>query len=88
LVTQFNEKPQASGGWISGGFFVCNQDIFEYLDDRDDLTLEQEPMREIVRDGEMMIYQHDGYWQPMDTFRDFTLLNRLYEEKRAPWVIW
>jgi glucose-1-phosphate cytidylyltransferase len=45
-------------------------------------------MREIVRDGEMMIYQHDGYWQPMDTFRDFTLLNRLYEEKRAPWVIW
>ena len=87
-VTEFNEKPQASGGRISGGFFVCRKEIFNYLDDRENLVFEQEPMRALVKDEEMMVYEHDGFWQPMDTSRDYMLLNSLYEQGNAPWVIW
>jgi len=87
-VTEFNEKPQATAGRISGGFFVCNRKLFEYLDARDDLVLEQEPMRRLVADRQMMVYEHEGFWQPMDTNRDYQLLNRLCEKRRAPWMIW
>lgn len=88
LITEFNEKPQATAGRISGGYFVCRKEIFEYLDDREDLTFEQEPMRQLVKDKEMMVYEHDGFWQPMDTYRDHKLLNGLLTKGEAPWVIW
>jgi glucose-1-phosphate cytidylyltransferase len=87
-VMEFNEKPQASGGRISGGFFVCDRRLFDYLDDREDLVFEQEPMRRLVKDGELMVFRHDGFWQPMDTHREYMLLNGLYEKGAAPWVIW
>jgi glucose-1-phosphate cytidylyltransferase len=87
-VTEFNEKPQASGGRISGGFFVCRREIFDYLDSDDGLLFEDRPMRRLVQDGEMMVYQHDGFWQPMDTHREYQLLNGLYESGKAPWMIW
>jgi glucose-1-phosphate cytidylyltransferase len=87
-ITEFNEKPQATSGRISGGFFVCRKELFDYLDDREDLVLEMEPMRRLVSDGEMMIYEHDGFWQPMDTYRDYLLLSGLYEKGRAPWMVW
>jgi glucose-1-phosphate cytidylyltransferase len=88
-IVEFNEKPQASGGRISGGYFVCNREIFNYLDgSRDDETFETDPMRNIARDGEMMLYSHDGFWQCMDTFRDYKLLNDLLEEGNAPWIKW
>ncbi|HEX3001820.1 MAG TPA: sugar phosphate nucleotidyltransferase, partial [Methanoregula sp.] len=88
LVTEFNEKPQTTGGRISGGYFVCRNEIFDYIDDREDTVFEQEPLRSLVCDGEMMVYKHDGFWQPMDTSREYQLLNQLYEKKRAPWVVW
>jgi glucose-1-phosphate cytidylyltransferase len=88
LVQQFNEKPQSSRGLISGGFFVCRKELFDYLDDRENLTFEQEPMRNLVKDQQMMVYQHDEFWQPMDTYRDYMLLKGLYEEGKAPWVVW
>lgn len=88
MVTEFNEKPQASGGIISGGFFVCRKELFEYLDDRENLVFEQEPIRSLVKKNELMLYAHDGFWQCMDTYRDYTLLNSLYEKGKAPWVIW
>jgi glucose-1-phosphate cytidylyltransferase len=88
LVTEFNEKPQATGGCISGGFFVCRREIFDYLDDRDDLTFEQEPMRALVRDRQLAVYEHDGFWQCMDTYRDWQYLNGLYEKGKAPWMTW
>jgi glucose-1-phosphate cytidylyltransferase len=88
LVAEFNEKPQATAGRISGGYFVCSKGLFDYLDDRDDLVFEQEPMRKLVADRQLMVYEHDGFWQPMDTYRDYTMLNRLIEEGRAPWIIW
>lgn len=87
-VTEFNEKPQASGGRISGGYFVCSKKLFDYLEDREDLVFEQEPMRRLAKEGELMVYEHDGFWQPMDTYRDYMLLNGLYQKGEAPWVVW
>jgi glucose-1-phosphate cytidylyltransferase len=87
-VIEFNEKPQATGGRISGGFFVATSKIFDYLDDREDLTFEREPMKRMVSDRELMVFEHDGFWQPMDTSREYQLLNQLYETGRAPWVRW
>ncbi len=87
-VTEFNEKPQATGGRISGGFFVCKREILDYLDDSEDLMLEQKPLRDLVRDGQMMMYEHDGFWQCMDTYRDFQLLTGLWEGGDAPWKNW
>jgi len=87
-VTAFNEKPQATEGRINGGFFVCRKEIFNYLNDREDLVFEEEPITHLVDDRELMIFEHDGFWQPMDTSRDYRLLNGLYKNGEAPWVIW
>ena len=85
-VLEFNEKPQASGGRISGGFFVASPKLFDYLNDNEDLVFEQEPMRKLVSDNELMMYEHDGFWQPMDTNREYQLLNSLYDKGEAPWT--
>lgn len=88
LVTEFNEKPQATGGRISGGFFVASQRLFDYLDCDENLVFEREPMRRLVADGELMVFKHNGFWQPMDTSREYQLLNALYTQGTAPWVRW
>jgi glucose-1-phosphate cytidylyltransferase len=85
-VTGFNEKPQASGGRISGGFFVCEPGVFKYLENREDLVFEKEPIQAIVRDQEMDMYAHDEFWQCMDTYRDWELLNQMFISGKAPWV--
>jgi len=85
-IIEFNEKPQATAGRISGGYFVASPRIFEYLDDREDLVFEQQPIRSLVQDRQLMMYEHDGFWQPMDTSREYQLLNSMYENGSAPWV--
>ena len=85
-VTGFNEKPQASSGRISGGFFVCEPGVFKYLENREDLVFEKEPIQAIVRDQEMDMYAHDEFWQCMDTYRDWELLNQMFKSGKAPWV--
>jgi glucose-1-phosphate cytidylyltransferase len=87
-VVEFNEKPQATGGRISGGFFVATATLFDYLEQSDDCVFEREPMRRLVADEQMMVYEHDGFWQPMDTNREYELLNELYEKGDAPWIRW
>jgi glucose-1-phosphate cytidylyltransferase len=87
-VIEFNEKPQVSGGRISGGFFVCRKEIFDYLDDRENLVFEVEPMNRMVADQQVMTYEHDDFWHPMDTSRDYQLLNGLCEQGKAPWIVW
>lgn len=87
-IVEFNEKPQATEGRINGGFFICDKRLFDYLDDRDDLVFEQEPMRSLVNEKQLMQYNHDGFWQPMDTYREYMLLNSLYEKNKAPWKKW
>jgi glucose-1-phosphate cytidylyltransferase len=88
VITEFNEKPQAAGGRISGGFFVARPDIFDYLIDDEKLVFEQEPIRNLVNDRQLMVFEHDGFWQPMDTSREYQLLNLLYAKGDAPWVRW
>ena len=86
LVLEFNEKPQATGGRISGGYFIANRRIFDYLGDADNLVFEQGPMRSLVSEGNLMVFEHDGFWQPMDTSREYQSLNELYSAGKAPWV--
>ena len=86
MTTGFNEKPQVAGGRISGGFFVCNRQIFDYLNDDVNLIFEREPLESLVRDQQMMVYEHEGFWQPMDTHREYLLLNKLYKDNKAPWA--
>jgi glucose-1-phosphate cytidylyltransferase len=88
-VIEFNEKPQSADGLISGGFFVCKRAIFDYIDaDRDDQMLELEPMQGLARDGQMVVFRHDGFWQCMDTRRDYELLTSLCRDDRAPWTVY
>ena len=87
-IISFNEKPQTGEGTISGGYFVASPRLFEYVTTADDLVFEKEPIQNLVRDQQMMVYEHNGFWQPMDTNREFQLLNSLYEQGSAPWVRW
>jgi glucose-1-phosphate cytidylyltransferase len=87
-VSQFNEKPQTEGGWISGGFFVASRKLFDYLQVGDQMALEQEPIRKLAADEQLVACRHPGFWQPMDTYAEFLLLNRLWNEGKAPWKTW
>lgn len=88
-VSEFSEKPQVTAGMINGGFFVFEQEFVDrYLDDRDDLVLELEPLQRLAADGELMAWQHQGFWQPMDTYREWKLLEDLWTSGQAPWKVW
>jgi glucose-1-phosphate cytidylyltransferase len=86
-VTEFLEKPQGDGGRINGGYFVLSPKVLDYVDG-DQSIWEQEPLRGLARDGELMAFEHDGFWQPMDTLRDKQHLVDLWETGRAPWRTW
>ena len=88
MVTTFYEKPQTSGGLINGGFFVANRGLFNYLNDDPGLVFEQGPLSALSHDGQLGCYVHDGFWQPMDTYQEFILLSRLWNDGRAEWKIW
>ena len=88
VVTTFYEKPQTSNGRINGGFFVANRALFTYLDDDPALVFEKEPLSALSRDRQLGCYAHDGFWQPMDTYAEYILLNRLWSEGRAAWKMW
>jgi glucose-1-phosphate cytidylyltransferase len=84
----FNEKPQTESGYINGGYMVCSTELFRYLEADPAVMLEQQPLRRIAAEGRMAAFKHEGFWQPMDTFQEFTLLNDLWRENRAPWKVW
>lgn len=86
-VTDFLEKPQGDGGRINGGYFVLSPKVLDYIDG-DETIWEQEPLRGLARDGQLMAFEHDGFWQPMDTLRDKQYLVGLWEAGRAPWRRW
>jgi len=85
-VTSFQEKPQAAAGYINGGFFVCEPGVFDYVTAEESCTFEREPLQRLARDGQMMTYYHDGFWMPMDTFREYALLNDMWNRGEAPWL--
>jgi glucose-1-phosphate cytidylyltransferase len=84
-VVSFAEKPQIGEGWVSGGFFVFEPAVFNYIDD-DATMLERAPLENLARAGELMAFHHSGYWHPMDTVRDKTTLEALWAAGAAPWA--
>lgn len=86
-ITNFQEKPEGDGAWINGGFFVLSPRVLEYIDG-DDTTWEQEPMERLAAASEFVAFFHRGFWQPMDTIRDKTMLETLWASGQAPWKAW
>lgn len=86
-VTGFREKAKEDGGWINGGFMVFEPEIFDRLDG-DDCVLEREPLEHLAQEGQLGIYRHSGFWQCMDTQRDKTRLEELWQRGNAPWRVW
>ena len=86
-ITHFLEKPKGDGGMINGGYFVMSPKVIDYF--AEDATIwEQEPLRNLAMDGELMAYEHHGFWQPMDTLRDKQHLEELWSSGKAPWRVW
>lgn len=84
-VEEFAEKPQAGKGWINGGFFVFNKEIFNYIKD-DSIMLEREPLEKLSKTGELMAYKHHDFWQCMDTIREKEILEKLWSSNNAVWL--
>jgi glucose-1-phosphate cytidylyltransferase len=86
-VTGFVEKPRGDGGLINGGFFVLSPKVLDYIDD-DQSSWEGAPITKLAQIGEMMAFEHKGFWQPMDTLREKNLLEELWTSGKAPWKNW
>ena len=87
IVAGFQEKPKGDGFWINAGFFVLQPEVFDYIYD-DDTILEREPLENLAKDGQLMAFKHQGFWQPMDTLRDKNYLEELWKIDKAPWKTW
>lgn len=87
VVKSFMEKPIGDGGWINGGFFVMQPEVFRYIAD-DSTTLEREPMEKLAGEGQLIAFKHYGFWQAMDTLRDKNHLEDLWGSNKAPWKLW
>ena len=86
-VVKFEEKPQASAGWINGGYFILNSNVFDYI--KNDQTLfEKEPMTKLYQDNNLNAYKHEGFWKCMDTLKDKNDLEDLINSNNAPWIVW
>ena len=86
-ISHFAEKRKEDGGWINGGFMVFEPQIFDFIKG-DSTTLEKEPLEKLSAMGQLVAFQHEGFWQCMDTLRDKHLLDELLEKNEAPWKVW
>ena len=86
-IESFQEKPKGDGGMINGGFFVLSPTVMDRIEN-DSTIWEQEPLNGLARDGQLMAYKHEDFWQPMDTLRDKLKLQELWEQGKAPWEVW
>ncbi|MDS3859257.1 glucose-1-phosphate cytidylyltransferase [Thermosynechococcaceae cyanobacterium BACA0444] len=86
-ITGFQEKPQGDGGWINGGFFVLEPQVFDLIEG-DATVWEQQPLKTLAEKGQLAAYKHQGFWQPMDTLRDKNHLEDLWQTWKAPWKVW
>ena len=87
-VTQFLEKPKGDGTWINGGFFVCQPEVLDYIHNDTDAVFEQLPLEKLATEGQLYTYKHTGFWKCMDTLRDKTQLNEMWDSTNAKWKIW
>jgi glucose-1-phosphate cytidylyltransferase len=86
-VLGFREKPVGDGGWINGGFFVLSPKVGDYIEG-DSVVWEREPLERLAHEGQLSVYHHKGFWQPMDTLRDKRQLEELWDSGNAPWKTW
>lgn len=86
-VQNFQEKPVVGDGWVSGGFFVVEPEIIDYIPDYDTIW-ERKPLEHLASEGQLVAYKHRDFWYPMDTFRDVHNLNKLWDEGNPPWKVW
>lgn len=86
-VRSFLEKPKGDGAWINGGFFVCQPTVFDYIE-KDDTIWERYPVEKMAAEGELMAFEHSGFWKPMDTVRDKVELDNAWNAGTAEWKIW
>lgn len=86
-VSRFAEKRKEDGGWINGGFMILEPEVVDYIEG-DKTVFEREPLERLSNEGELIAYQHNGFWQCMDTMRDKQYLEELLEQKKAPWKVW
>lgn len=86
-IQSFAEKPKGDGAWINGGFFVCEPEVFNYIED-DQTVWEREPIEMIAKEEQLVAYRHDGFWKPMDTYRDKQELENMWENENAGWKVW
>ena len=84
----FSEKNIKDVDWVNGGFFICEQSIFKYVDENDNVMWEKSPMENLANDNELNAYQHSGFWKPMDTLKDQNILNNLWFDNKAKWKKW
>jgi len=87
LVNKFVEKPAGDGNWINAGFMVCEPEVLDLIDS-DDTIFEQYPLQALAEEGELNAFKHHGFWQCMDTLRDKTSLNEIWDAKKAKWKVW
>jgi glucose-1-phosphate cytidylyltransferase len=87
-VTSFTEKPKEGGGWINGGFFVCSPKVFEYIPRDSQCVFEQGPLENLARDSQLVAHRHFGFWRCMDTMREKTELEDLWNSGNAKWKVW
>ena len=86
-VNKFDEKPKKGNSWINGGFFVLETEVFKYIKD-DFMPWEDEPLKTITNENQLNSYKHHGFWQPMDTVREKSILEEMFQNGEAPWVKW
>ncbi|MDQ6944037.1 MAG: glucose-1-phosphate cytidylyltransferase [Candidatus Eremiobacteraeota bacterium] len=86
-IVAFDEKPQGDGAWINGGYFVLSPGVFDYIG-TDQTVWEREPLEQLAADGKLSAFVHRGFWQPMDTLRDKTMLEESWASGAAPWKVW
>jgi len=86
-ITSFEEKPEGDGGWINGGFFVLEPEVFDLIDD-DSTVFEREPMERLASKRQIEAFMHEGFWRPMDTLRDKNYLESQWQANKAAWKIW
>ena len=87
-IKEFREKPKGDGNWINAGFFVCNSEVFDYIDSDEGMVFEEAPLQRLAQDGKLYTYKHTGFWKPMDSLKDKSDLNNLWNDGEAPWKVW
>lgn len=87
-IKEFREKPKGDGNWINAGYFICNSEVFDYIDSDEGEVFEDAPLQRLAREMKLYTYKHTGFWKPMDSLKDKNDLNKLWNDGEAPWKVW